>query len=121
MKLPSLIWIPIVLLMPSLIGCGAASFVSKRGDAPSQYAPTNEGRGGVVKYYANSLVGQKKERQSAYKKMSKYCGGPYKILSEEKGGGGRNVTALELPTGQPVYAGSPEFIYISFECEEVRP
>lgn len=91
---------------------GCASVVTKRGDG-SKYAPTNEVRGGTVKYN-NQGFGAAGRRKSAYKRMHQFCGGPYKIISEHSSRRGN----MAVPVGGTVmFTGGQEEVYIDFECE----
>lgn len=90
----------LVLVLSFLVtGCGS-SMVSTRGDSVSAFAPSNEAarRGGTVKY--NNGGPTKGKRASAYKRMSKRCGGPYRIVNEG-----------------PVVEGAYTYWYIHFDCD----
>lgn len=94
---------------------GCASMDTTRGSG-SRYAPTNEGRGGTVKYNSRGL-GRAGRRESAYKKMAKYCGGPYRIVSEATGTEGGAI----VPVGGVLAVANRQLTYITFECEVVKP
>src|SRR5204863_5349860 len=89
----------LVALVLMLSGC--ATMETTRGNG-GQYAPTNEGRGGTVKYN-NQGLGARGRRQSAYKKMAKFCGGPYRIVTEQTGREGGAI----VPVGG-IYAVSSQ-------------
>lgn len=107
----------ILLVGLVLNGCGA-SMVSTRGDSASEYAPVNEkdGKVGVIKYLNDGSKGaRKKRRESAYKQMSRYCGGPYRIVSEGQNSEGGSVIA---PVAWGAFYSSSQYWYINFECQE---
>lgn len=95
-----------------LLMSGCSSLTTKRGES-SKYAPSNEARGGAVKYN-NQGFGADGRRKSAYKRMYDHCKGPYKITSEHasKEGGGAVPAA-----GMVIYTPGQEMVYIDFQCE----
>jgi hypothetical protein len=107
-----------VILIASVfcvLGC-SAKMVSTHGDSNSAYAPVNEksSRGGIVKYLnggAKSVKAARKE--DAYKKMHDFCGGPYKIVSEDPHNDGGYAQANG--NGGASY-GSYQYLYLKFEC-----
>jgi hypothetical protein len=110
----------LLLAAIALSGCATASMVETRGE--SQYGPTNETRGGRVKYVQNGaefIV--KARREDAYKRMWDQCGGKYRILSEQDVAAG-SVGFASASGGRNFAFGSGGNVtaflkLIDFECE----
>ena len=89
-------------------GC-AAEHISRR--SGGRYAPTNEGRGGTLKYLADGadfIVEQR--RADAYKQAWSHCSGPWRIVDERVEKEGES----DLGYGTTV---PHSYIYIDYECE----
>lgn len=86
-------WSLALLLTAAVTGATAcaANMVETRG--ASVYGPTNERRGGRVKYLADgaSFVVQSR-REDAYQQMYRFCGGQYQIVREWNELGGQVTT-----------------------------
>ena len=101
-------------VMLSLLTTGCATIETKRGVA-SQYAPTNEVKGGTAKYNSQGL-GREGRREGAYKKMYQHCGGPYRITGERSAKEG----AIAVPVGNMWTANGQSWTYLDFECEAAK-
>ncbi len=98
---------------------GCASMMETRGDSP--YAPSNERKGGRVKYRstgAGFLV--QSARDDAYRQMHERCGGDYRIVAETDEHGGTITTGHAGAYGNQAYGSSVAvnvgFRSIEFEC-----
>ena len=109
----------VVFLSLALSGCSATMITY--GD--SVYGPSDQKKGGVVKYSiagADPVIQSRKD--DAYKKMNKYCSGKYKISYQGLETKGNDAVVMPITDG--IFAGSAvassqksEEWVIKFECE----
>lgn len=101
-----------VIMVLLLSGC-SASMVTKRGPG-NVNAPANEGRGGTIRYLTDGYQSAvDARRRNAYKKMRKYCGGSYRLISESM----RGTSGIASTVGSNTFYASSSYNYIEFECD----
>ena len=72
-------------------------------------------RGGTVQYLAQGWDSAiRKRRESAYKRMHKVCGGPYKITREVIG----TDSGAAVNTYNSSYYAASKSVFIDFLCED---
>jgi len=104
----------LAIIALTLSGCGA-TMVATRGGSPSANAPINEGKGGTIRYYTNSM--SKSDREDAYRQMKKFCNGPYTITSETINSRASGGVVIPNQFGAVYSGGSQQYVYLNFECE----
>lgn len=109
-------WAALLIVVPFMSGC--YSSLETRLNKSTKYAPINEIRGGIASYSNQGFRWQiEGSREGAYKKMSSYCGGPYRILEEgENARGGAGVSV-----GRSAFYNSQRYREIKFECVDKSP
>jgi hypothetical protein len=96
-----------------LASCASATMVQSPKNKPA-YAPSGYIQKGMVKYLnqgASSVVNSR--REDAFEKMSKECGGDYKITHEGPSNDGYFTSAA----AGGLMTTSSEYMFIEFTCD----
>lgn len=100
-------FISLCVLVFTMVGCAGAEIVKI----------TTDPKGGTVKY-KNGSISRDESRTMALNSITDFCGGTYKIMSEEFATEIKGYSVTNSYSGSTVTPQQAKYAYINFICEK---